>query len=230
MKARFLIWLGLLAIALACTASPQGTPVPTKAPEPTFTVSTEAQPTDTPIIAPTDTLAPTETPVPTEALPTEIPPTEAPAPVGEEIATVTRIVDGDTIEISIGGQTYKVRYIGMNTPETGQPGGSEATQANRALVEGQTVRMVKDVSEVDKYGRLLRYVYVGQLFVNAELVRQGWAQAATYPPDVSHAEEFVALDAQAREAGVGLWAVEASPTEAAPAEPGPAAYIGNANT
>jgi len=94
-------------------------------------------------------------------------------------AQVTRVVDGDTIEVSIGGTLYRVRYIGIDTPETVAPDrpvgcyGPEASAANKALVEGKTVTLEKDVSDVDQYGRLLRYVYVGSTFVNAELVRQG---------------------------------------------------------
>jgi len=200
------------------TQPPEPSPssIPTSEPSPTAAVIAA---TATPVPEPTEAVLPTYTPVPPEA--------EQPA---EEMTQGVRVLDGDTIAVSMNGQEYKVRYIGINTPETDQPGGYEATAANRALVEGQQLRMVKDVSEVDQYGRLLRYVYVGGIFVNAELVRQGYAEAATYPPDVAHAEEFVTLQGQAREAGVGLWAVEASPTEPPPPEPGGAAYIGNANT
>jgi micrococcal nuclease len=124
---------------------------------------------------------------------------------------VTRVVDGDTIEVQIGGTRQKVRYIGINTPETVDPRrpvqcyGHEASQKNKELVEGRQVRLVKDVSETDKYGRLLRYVYVGDTFVNLELVRQGYAHASTYPPDVAHESEFREAERQAREAKVGLW-------------------------
>ncbi len=127
-------------------------------------------------------------------------------PAGEELASVTRIVDGDTIEVSMNDVTYRVRYIGINTPEVGQPCADEATAFNTLLVSNQVVRMVKDVSETDRFGRLLRYVYVGDLFVNAELVAQGYAQAATYPPDVAYAALFVQLEAEARAAGRGCWA------------------------
>jgi micrococcal nuclease len=98
-----------------------------------------------------------------------------------------------------------VRYIGDNTPESDQPGYDEATNANRALVEGQTVTLVKDVSETDRYGRLLRYVYVGNTFVNAEMVRQGYAESATYPPDVQFADFFAQLAGEARVANLGCW-------------------------
>jgi len=119
--------------------------------------------------------------------------------------TVVRVIDGDTIEID---GNLRVRYIGVDTPEVSgkvECYGREATQKNRELVEGKRVRLEKDVSETDRYGRLLRYVYVGDTFVNAELVREGYAQAATYPPDVKYQELFTRLQREAREAKRGLW-------------------------
>jgi micrococcal nuclease len=83
----------------------------------------------------------------------------------------------------LGGTVYRVRYIDMDTLEQGIPYFDEATQANANLVAGQTVILVKDVCETDRFGRLLRYVYLTDgTMVNAELVRQGYAQVATYPP------------------------------------------------
>jgi micrococcal nuclease len=121
---------------------------------------------------------------------------------------VVEIIDGDTIDVDINGQVYRVRYIGMDTPERGMPFFTEATGANEELVGGQTVILVKDVSETDQFGRLLRYVYLlDGTFVNAELVRQGFAQAATYPPDVAHQDLFTQLQQDARNASVGLWDV-----------------------
>jgi len=165
------------------------------------------------------------------AQPTAIPPapTFTPTPAGQ-FARVTNVVDGDTIDVEIAGQTFRVRYIGMNTPERGQPFFSESTAANEQLVAGQTVRLEKDVSETDRYGRLLRYVYLQDgTFVNAELVRLGYAQAATYPPDIKHQELFLQLQAEARNAGRGLWAQPAStptPVPAPTATPQPALPAG----
>lgn len=123
-----------------------------------------------------------------------------------EAALVTRIIDGDTIEVELNGVSRRVRYIGMDTPEIGAPFYREATEANRQLVAGQNVILVKDISETDRYGRLLRYVYLPDgTFVNAELVRQGYAQVATFPPDVKHQELFLSLQGEARTAGLGLW-------------------------
>jgi micrococcal nuclease len=144
-----------------------------------------------------------ESPPPATQAPVIIPPTAAAPAPGTETATVTHIVDGDTIDVSMGGVTYRVRYIGINTPEADEVCGDEATAANDALVSGQTVTMYRDVSETDRYDRLLRYVYIGDLFVNAELVRQGWAEATAYPPDTMYADFFETLETQAEEMGLG---------------------------
>lgn len=132
---------------------------------------------------------------------------------GQEIAKVVEVVDGDTIKVEMNGQIYTVRYIGIDTPELHHPSkpveyfAKEAYEANKRLVEGKTVILEKDVSDTDRYGRLLRYVYVGDIFVNAYLVEQGYARAATFPPDVKYAELFRRLEREAREAGRGLWEV-----------------------
>jgi len=126
---------------------------------------------------------------------------------------VVRIIDGDTIEVQIADTSYKVRLISVDAPEQGDPLCEEAIAYSRSFVENQTAVLVRDASETDKYGRLLRYVYVGDIFANAELVRQGYAQVATYPPDVEFADYFVELQREAREAGRGLWV---TPTPAPP--------------
>lgn len=84
--------------------------------------------------------------------------------------------------------------------------GIEAWQANRQLVEGKTVRLERDVSERDKYGRLLRYVYVDGIFINAELVREGLARAEAYLPDTKHQDYLEGMEAEARFVGRGIWA------------------------
>jgi micrococcal nuclease len=124
---------------------------------------------------------------------------------------VVKVIDGDTIDVDLDGQRVRVRYIGINTPETKhptkgkEPCGREAAEANRKLVEGQMVRLELDVRHWDRYQRLLAYVYVGDVMVNAELVRQGYAQVATHPPNVMHQDHFLALQREAREAGMGCW-------------------------
>jgi micrococcal nuclease len=127
----------------------------------------------------------------------------------EELSTVLRVIDGDTIELTDG---RRVRYIGINTPETVDPKrhvecfGREASDENKKLVGGQVVRLQKDVSQVDRYGRLLRYVYVGDTFINDVLVRKGYAYADTFPPDVQYASQFVEAQKEARKNNRGLWA------------------------
>lgn len=123
-------------------------------------------------------------------------------------AKVTRVNDGDTIEIE-GGQ--KLRYIGMDTPELYDPRkpvqcfGTEAKEKNKELVEGKIVKLEKDVSETDKYGRLLRYVWVDNLLVNDYLVKEGYARISTYPPDVKYQSLFSQSEKEARENKRGLW-------------------------
>jgi hypothetical protein len=129
------------------------------------------------------------------------------------VASVVQVVDGDTIRVVIDGQRYTVRYIGINTPETDEQLGPEASAQNANLVLGKTVQLEKDVSETDQYGRLLRYVWLGELMVNAELVRLGYANTSTYPPDVKYQTVFLTLERGAHEAGQGFWAAQPpSPT------------------
>lgn len=137
-------------------------------------------------------------------------------PVGEtETARVVRVVDGDTVIIDRGRGNERLRYIGMDTPESVKPGtpvefmAKEASAANAAMVEGRTVVLERDVSETDQYDRLLRYVWVRDgdawRFVNLELVRQGFAQVATFPPDVRWTDVLRDAQRAARDAGIGLW-------------------------
>lgn len=122
---------------------------------------------------------------------------------------VERVIDGDTIKIETG---ESVRYIGIDTPETVHPRkpvqyyGKEASEYNKKQVEGKKVRLEFDVQERDHYGRLLCYVYLADgTFVNAELVKQGYAQVSTYPPNVKYQELFLSLQKEARTRNRGLW-------------------------
>jgi len=130
---------------------------------------------------------------------------------------VTRVIDGDTIEVDIDGTSYKVRYIGIDTPELDDERAEfcdlaqKATRLNRQLVDGKTVRLEKDVSETDQYGRLLRYVYVDDIFVNAELVRQGLAWAKVYEPDTKYQDQLEELERQTKKEGKGIWEVHVPP-------------------
>lgn len=145
-------------------------------------------------------------------------PTQPPAPSAVvegttmERGVVSKVIDGDTIDLSDG---RKLRYIGIDTPETVDPYrgtqcfGKQASEHNKELVLGKEVRLEKDVSETDKYGRLLRYVYVEkegkEVMVNEQLVFDGFAFARTYPPDVKYQEKFRAAEQVAREKSSGLW-------------------------
>ncbi|MCX6705135.1 MAG: thermonuclease family protein, partial [Candidatus Woesebacteria bacterium] len=117
---------------------------------------------------------------------------------------------GDTIEIE-GGKT--VRFIGIDTSETVHPTkpvqcyGKEASAKTKELLEGQEIRLEKDISEVDRYNRLLRYIWKGDILINEFLVKEGFAQVSTYPPDVKYQERFLAAQKDARDNNRGLWSV-----------------------
>ena len=139
---------------------------------------------------------------------TIIPPTSAPidqsaTTSGEEIGPVTRVIDGDTIDVLLNGVNTRIRYLQMNTPERDHPCYREATQANADLVAGQTVRLVPDKELVDRYDRLLRFIYVGDVLVNRVLVEQGYAEVVLYPPNDARYEEFRRLEEEAAAAGRG---------------------------
>jgi micrococcal nuclease len=128
-------------------------------------------------------------------------------------AYVSRVIDGDTIEVRIGGGSEDVRYIGIDTPETVKPGtpvqcfGPQAHEFNQRLVANRTVRIVFDRERRDVYGRLLAYVWLGDRMVNAELARRGYARTLTIPPNVAHVGLFHRLASAAGRAGRGLWGV-----------------------
>jgi micrococcal nuclease len=146
-------------------------------------------------------------------------------PVGYEKASVQRVVDGDTLIVRITdrvdgpgageakiGEAYRIRMIGIDTPESVDPRrpvecyGREAAHAAQSLLEGREVLLIKDVEESDSFDRLLRYVYLGAEMANARLVVNGYANAYTFPPNVRHAELMVRLQREARIDGRGLWA------------------------
>ena len=118
------------------------------------------------------------------------------------MAKVIQVIDGDTIVIEGG---HHVRYIGIDAPEKDEFYYVEAKQANGKLMEGKRVRLEKDISDKDQYGRLLRYVYVDETFINAEIVRQGYAQAQAYPPDVKCQVYLEAVEKEARQVKRGIW-------------------------
>lgn len=125
-----------------------------------------------------------------------------------EVATVARVIDGDTVELENG---ERVRYLGIDTPETVHPEkpvqcyGSEASERNKALVEGKVVSLLRDGPDRDAYGRLLRYVFVDGTFVNGDLVWGGYAYARSYGDNPSLYQTLLQLERAARETKRGLW-------------------------
>ena len=164
----------------------------------------------------------TEIPViPVEAAADQFPTLTAPPTIqsniielpGREVAYVQQVIDGDSIEVSLDGVAYNLRYIGIDAPEIGMPLFKEAAEANRRLVEGQIVELEHDITNTDQYGRLLRYVFLPDgTLVNAELVRLGLAASKAYPPDIKYQEMIASSESTAIAAGIGLWAPEMTPT------------------
>ncbi len=155
----------------------------------------------------------TTTTVSTPARSTSPPPPKelpsAPDPKVETRWTVTEVTDGDTIIVVRGSLEEKLRLIGINAPETGECIADEATRALEELLLDREVSLVADQSDRDRYGRLLRYVWVDDVFVNAALVESGLALARDYPPDTAMVDVLAAAETTARDAGIGLWASDA---------------------
>ncbi len=135
---------------------------------------------------------------------------DRPGPISAR-ARVVRVVDGDTIEVRLGGELEDVRYIGVDTPETVKPEspvecfGPQASNFNHRLVEGKQVRLVFGIERRDVYGRLLSYVYLDGRFVNAELLRRGFGRTLTIAPNDRFARRFKGLEIAAARRGKGLW-------------------------
>src|SRR3990167_8398336 len=127
---------------------------------------------------------------------------------GKDLVLVTKVIDGDTIEIEGG---TRVRYIGIDTPETVDPRktvqcfGREASNKNKDLVEGKKVRLEKDITNTDKYDRLLRYVWINNELVNETLVKEGFAYSSPYPPDVKYQDWLNKAQSYSQSRNLGLW-------------------------
>ena len=149
-------------------------------------------------------------------------PETAPSPASSAVSIdgdkvlVTKVIDGDTIKVNTGGKEVTVRILGVDTPETVDPRksvqcfGKEASNEAKRLLTGKTVILQKDVSDKDKYDRLLRYVFLplgdGRILnIGDYLIREGYAHTLTIPPDVKYADQFLEAQRQAREAKKGLW-------------------------
>lgn len=139
-----------------------------------------------------------------------------------QMAKVTKVIDGDTIKVDIDGKVYKVRFIGINCPEIGENEeffGKEAYEFSKEKLDGMEIFLQKDVSETDKYGRLLRYVWlekpkdlnnpskdeIRDLSINGILVREGYAKANYYPPDTSYTKFLKEIEKQAKKENLSMW-------------------------
>ena len=215
-------WWGALAasaLLAACTTTDSDPPDDGGAPVTTRTTIERATSSTTRPRAPTIAAPTSRPPAPTTTVAPTIPP-------GED-TSIERVVDGDTIVVSGG---VRVRLIGIDTPETVDPRqpvqcfGTEASRrASELLAPGTAVRLVFDVERYDRYDRTLAYVYrrADGRFVNEVMVREGFALVATYPPNVAHADDFVRWQAEARDAGRGLWsACPVGPSAPLPIAPG----------
>lgn len=144
-------------------------------------------------------------------LSTSCAPTSSSPISGRSSATVTRVVDGDTVIARVGGQELRVRLIGIDTPETVAPDqpvecfGPAASAFTHRRLEGRDVELEFDVERLDRYGRTLAYVWLGGELFNETLVREGYALVTTFPPDVRYVDRFVAAQRAAREQHLGVW-------------------------
>lgn len=135
----------------------------------------------------------------------------SPAGVPGTLVQVSRVVDGDTIEVQLDGQTVDVRLIGIDTPEAVRPDhpiecfGPEASRYTEARIEGAQVRLEFDEERLDRFGRTLAYVWVGDELFNETLLRQGYATVTTFPPNVRYVDRFGAASRRARDEGLGIW-------------------------
>ncbi len=199
MKIKFLLLVIAVIFLTACaySESPVGeyTPVPLE----------QMHPTDTPI---------TETDLPVEELPS--------CAANFTKATVTKTVDGDTIHVEIEGKSYKVRMTGINCPEYTkeiEPFGKESSEFTETQLLGKTVYLEVDVSNTDKYGRLLRYIWlqvpteiteqeISTKMFNAKLILNGYARTGYYPPDIKYNDYFKSLQKKAKNNKKGMWSLD----------------------
>jgi micrococcal nuclease len=196
LKKAFILTL-LVVIASGC-----GQTAPATTQQPTLPVAS-TQPATTPVVA--QSAATTSS--------TAKPPTAANDKKLVD-AKVNRVVDGDTLEVMIGGKKETVRMILVDTPETKkpntpiQPFGEEASAFTKETLEGKDVKLERDVSERDQYKRLLYYVYIGDKMFNELLLEKGLARVAVFPPDVKYVDQFRNIQKKAQEAKLGIWSIE----------------------
>lgn len=174
-----------LVAALPRTAEPSATPT--------------ATPTWISLLFPLIPNDPTRTPTPIanfSCIPQDTP---------RQVGVVSDVVDGDTIKVQLGEASYTVRYIGSDSLEPDTPFGELARVRNSELVLGKSAILIQDVSEKDRYDRLLRYVVVDGVFINQRLIQEGYAVAKDYPPDTACSAELSAAQMVAQSSFLGLW-------------------------
>ena len=147
---------------------------------------------------------------------------------GYQAAQFIEVIDGDTIDVRRDGSTFRVRYIGIDAPEYDEGQGKEAEDFNSSLVSGQELYLIRDVSETDVYGRLLRYVFTKTSFVNYEILTHGYARQRDYSPDTACSETFTEAEKLAMTAGAGIWASPEGNDEALAVQITNLNYNGNA--
>ena len=183
--------------------------------------------TTTPPVTVSTTKAPTTQAVTMATFPVTIPTENIIAINGSASGTVVNVVDGDTADITVNGIKYRVRFIGIDTPETVKPNtpvqfmGKEASDYTKSRLFNQNVTLEFDAQLYDPYNRLLAYVYVGGSFFNQELVQNGYASVATFPPNVKYEQVFIAAQKYAMDNNLGLYSQSqpASATAAVASEP-----------
>jgi micrococcal nuclease len=181
-------------VALTMAAMPTNTPIPTRPRQPVTPQASTSTPEYNPA-APGAGCVPANT--------------------ERQRGLVTRVLDGETFEVAIGNNAYQVRYIGLSAPGIApvlEWQGPQAIGANERLVGGKTVLLVKDVSNNDETGALLRYVFADNAFVNYELVRQGYAKAQSMPPNLACDSMFLGAQVQAQASLLGVWIPTPIPT------------------
>jgi len=212
---RYLFLLSwILASAAGCTSrvEPAASPAPVHTQPPTATEPLPTPTTPSPSLTPPPTATPraSRTPRPSPTVPEGDDFACLPLDAPRQSAVVAGVVDGDTIRVQIGPQSFTVRYIGIDTPETNvqppEPFGPEATKRNRELVSGTRVTLISDpgVGDTDRFNRLLRYVVRGEIFINAALIREGFGRYYT-SPGAACGSLMLAAETKARSAHAGLW-------------------------
>jgi micrococcal nuclease len=205
-KQALLVTIGALVVGVTGSAIAGPQPDVDVASLTDLTATTQATTTS----APSTTQATTTSTTTTST--TAVPTTTTQPPV-EVAALVVAITDGDTIRVRLpDGTEEPVRLIGIDAPEPGAPGAAEASSLLRQLIEGEEVTLTLDVSDRDRFDRLLRYVWLGDRLINEELVAAGVATAHRYPPDTLYAEQFEAAEEQAQLLAIGLWTTTTTST------------------